>query len=112
MGCLRPSRVRIPPPPLNALAVGDPRAGSRPAEPDEPGENPAARRVPAADPADQRAGRGLRQGGAGAGRGRRIGSETADASATTFERAAYDVALCLGASFVWGTIADAAAVLA
>ncbi len=66
MGGLRPSRVRIPPPPLNDLAVGDPRAGSRPAEPDESREDPAARRVPAPDPADQRAGRGLRQGRAGA----------------------------------------------
>lgn len=49
---------------------------------------------------------------ASAGLERLIEIETADASATTFEPAAYDVALCLGASFVWGTIADAAAVLA
>ena len=49
---------------------------------------------------------------AAAGLERLIEVETADASAATFEPAAYDVALCLGASFVWGTIADAAAVLA
>ena len=37
--------------------------------------------------------------------------ETADAATVELEAGAYDAALCLGASFVWGTIADAAAVL-
>jgi SAM-dependent methyltransferase len=37
---------------------------------------------------------------------------TADAAGFELEPAAWDAALCLGASFIWGTIADAAAVLA
>lgn len=37
--------------------------------------------------------------------------QTADASAVTFEPESFDAALCLGASFVWGTMADAAAAL-
>jgi SAM-dependent methyltransferase len=37
--------------------------------------------------------------------------ETADAAAFEPEPGAWDAALCLGASFVWGTIADAAAAL-
>ncbi|MGZ8694010.1 MAG: SAM-dependent methyltransferase [Gaiellaceae bacterium] len=40
-----------------------------------------------------------------------IAVETADAATVDLEPGAYDTALCLGASFVWGTIADAAAVL-
>lgn len=36
---------------------------------------------------------------------------TADASEFQFEQDAWDAALCIGASFVWGTIADAAAAL-
>jgi hypothetical protein len=35
--------------------------------------------------------------------------QTADASAVTFEPESFDAALCLGASFVWGTMGDAAA---
>jgi hypothetical protein len=38
--------------------------------------------------------------------------QTADASELEFEPEAWDAALCIGASFVWGTIADAAAALA
>lgn len=37
--------------------------------------------------------------------------ETADAAEALFEPASFDAALCIGAAFVWGTIADAAAVL-
>jgi SAM-dependent methyltransferase len=37
--------------------------------------------------------------------------QTADAATVDFESGAWDVALCLGAAFVWGTIADAAAAL-
>ena len=37
---------------------------------------------------------------------------TADASKVDLEPEGWDAALCLGASFVWGTIADAAAALA
>jgi len=37
--------------------------------------------------------------------------QTADASGLQFEPETWDAALCLGASFVWGTIADAAAAL-
>jgi SAM-dependent methyltransferase len=37
--------------------------------------------------------------------------ETADASTLTAARERFDAALCLGAAFVWGTIADAAAAL-
>ena len=38
--------------------------------------------------------------------------ETGDAAGFPIEQGAWDAVLCLGASFVWGTIADAAAVLA
>jgi SAM-dependent methyltransferase len=37
--------------------------------------------------------------------------QTADAAEVAFEAEAFDAALCLGASFVWGTIAEAAAAL-
>ncbi len=37
--------------------------------------------------------------------------ETADAATVQLEPESYDAALCLGAAFVWGTIADAAAAL-
>jgi SAM-dependent methyltransferase len=37
--------------------------------------------------------------------------QEADASELRFEPEAWDAALCIGASFVWGTIADAAAAL-
>jgi SAM-dependent methyltransferase len=37
--------------------------------------------------------------------------QTADAATVAFEPGAWDVALCLGAAFVWGNIADAAAAL-
>jgi SAM-dependent methyltransferase len=37
--------------------------------------------------------------------------QRADASELEFELEAWDAALCIGASFVWGTIADAAAAL-
>jgi hypothetical protein len=37
--------------------------------------------------------------------------ETADAAKVQLEPDSYDAALCLGAAFVWGTIADAAAAL-
>jgi SAM-dependent methyltransferase len=37
--------------------------------------------------------------------------QTADASEVEFEQEAWNAALCIGASFVWGTIADAAAAL-
>jgi SAM-dependent methyltransferase len=37
--------------------------------------------------------------------------QTADAASVELEPGAWDVALCLGAAFVWGTIADAAAAL-
>jgi SAM-dependent methyltransferase len=40
-----------------------------------------------------------------------ISIERGDAAAIRIERAAYDVALCLGAAFVWGHIGDAAAAL-
>ena len=40
-----------------------------------------------------------------------IDVRTADASTLEFEPEAYDAALCLGAAFVWGTSADAAAAL-
>jgi SAM-dependent methyltransferase len=36
---------------------------------------------------------------------------TADASASAIEPAAWDAVLCLGASFIWGTLAETAAVL-
>ena len=35
--------------------------------------------------------------------------ETADAATVQLEPESYDAAICLGAAFVWGTIADAAA---
>ncbi len=41
----------------------------------------------------------------------RIEVRTADAARVALEAEAFDAALCLGASFVWGTIAEAAAVL-
>jgi ubiquinone/menaquinone biosynthesis C-methylase UbiE len=42
----------------------------------------------------------------------RIKIRTCDASTISLDPATSDVALCLGASFVWGNIADAAAALA
>jgi SAM-dependent methyltransferase len=42
----------------------------------------------------------------------RISITVADAKEVAFERGKYDVALCLGAAFVWGHIGDAAKVLA
>jgi SAM-dependent methyltransferase len=41
----------------------------------------------------------------------RISVEIGDAAETVFEPASYDVALCLGAAFIWGHIGDAAAAL-
>jgi SAM-dependent methyltransferase len=41
-----------------------------------------------------------------------ISVKVADAKQVSFEPGAYDVALCLGAAFVWGHIGDAAAALA
>jgi SAM-dependent methyltransferase len=41
----------------------------------------------------------------------RISVEAADAATVSWEPASYDVALCLGAAFVWGHIGDAAAAL-
>lgn len=41
-----------------------------------------------------------------------VSVEVGDAGRMSFGRASYDVALCLGAAFVWGHIADAAAALA
>lgn len=49
---------------------------------------------------------------AASGLGSLIQVETADAAELRFEPEAWDAALCIGASFVWGTIADAAAALA
>ena len=46
-----------------------------------------------------------------AGLGSLIHVETADASTVQFDLESFDVALCLGASFVWGVIGDAAAAL-
>jgi SAM-dependent methyltransferase len=46
------------------------------------------------------------------GLGALIEVRTADAAEVPLEPEAWDAALCLGASFVWGTIADAAAALA
>ena len=46
-----------------------------------------------------------------AGLGSLIHVETADASEVAFDADTFDAALCLGAAFVWGTIADAAAAL-
>lgn len=46
-----------------------------------------------------------------AGLGSLITVETADASAVELDAESFDAALCLGATFVWGTIADAAAAL-
>lgn len=48
---------------------------------------------------------------AASGLGSLIQVETADAAELRFEPEAWDAALCIGASFVWGTIADAAAAL-
>ncbi len=49
---------------------------------------------------------------AAAGLDRLVEIHTADAAAFELEPAGFDAALCLGAAFVWGTIADAAAALA
>jgi SAM-dependent methyltransferase len=49
---------------------------------------------------------------AAAGLGSLIEVHTADAAAFEIEPESWDAALCLGASFVWGTIADTAPVLA
>jgi SAM-dependent methyltransferase len=46
-----------------------------------------------------------------AGLGELIEVRTADAAEVELEPESFDAALCLGASFVWGTIAEAAAVL-
>jgi SAM-dependent methyltransferase len=46
-----------------------------------------------------------------AGLGSLISVETADAAAVELDAESFDAALCLGATFVWGTIADAAAAL-
>jgi SAM-dependent methyltransferase len=40
-----------------------------------------------------------------------VSVEIGDAAKASFERASYDVALCLGAAFVWGHIGDAATAL-
>ncbi len=48
---------------------------------------------------------------AAAGLASRVEVQTADAAIVELEPGAWDVALCLGAAFVWGTIADAAAAL-
>jgi SAM-dependent methyltransferase len=45
------------------------------------------------------------------GLGSLIHIETADASAFALDPESFDCALCLGAAFIWGTIADAAAAL-
>jgi SAM-dependent methyltransferase len=45
------------------------------------------------------------------GLGSLIDVQTADAADVVFESESWDVALCLGAAFVWGTIAEAAAAL-
>lgn len=52
-----------------------------------------------------------RQRIAAAGLGRLIEIETGDAAQAELPPEAYEAALCIGASFVWGTIADAAAAL-
>jgi len=52
-----------------------------------------------------------RERAAAAGLGGLIDVETGDAAEADLPADAYDAALCLGASFVWGTIADAAAAL-
>ncbi len=46
-----------------------------------------------------------------AGVGSLIDVQTADAATFQIEPEAFDTALCIGATFVWGTIADAAAIL-
>jgi SAM-dependent methyltransferase len=48
---------------------------------------------------------------AAAGLGDLIEITTADARETRLEAAAWDAVLCLGASFIWGTLAETAAVL-
>ena len=48
---------------------------------------------------------------AAAGLGSLVDVQTVDASSVELDPAGWDVALCLGAAFVWGTIADAAAAL-
>jgi SAM-dependent methyltransferase len=52
-----------------------------------------------------------RQRAAALGLDSRVEVRTADAATADFEPNAFDAALCLGASFVWGTIADAASAL-
>jgi SAM-dependent methyltransferase len=52
-----------------------------------------------------------REQAAAAGLDGLIEVETADAAEARLEPDSYDAALCLGAAFVWGTIADAAAAL-
>ena len=52
-----------------------------------------------------------REQAAAAGLDALIEVETADAAKVQLEPDSYDAALCLGAAFVWGTIADAAAAL-
>jgi SAM-dependent methyltransferase len=49
---------------------------------------------------------------AGAGLGEKVSFELADASTSAHEAEAYDAALCLGASFVYGGLADAVEALA
>lgn len=53
-----------------------------------------------------------RQRVAEAGLADRISITVADASEVVYEKRKYDVALCLGAAFVWGHIGDAASALA
>src|SRR4051812_1043339 len=48
---------------------------------------------------------------AGAGLPARVEVHTGDGKAFPLEPAAFDAALCIGASFVWGTIADAVTAL-
>lgn len=48
---------------------------------------------------------------AAAGLGSLIEIQTADAATVPFARETWDAALCLGATFVWGTMADAASAL-
>ena len=55
---------------------------------------------------------GARRRIADAGLGHLIDVEVADASTAAFQPRSYDVALCIGAAFVWGNIGDAATVLA
>jgi len=52
-----------------------------------------------------------RKRAASAGLGSLIDVQTADASSLQIEPESFDAAICIGAAFVWGTIADAAAAL-